>query len=324
MSSGLTSEGLIAVEGGQSRFVRLAGGARAHYMSFGRDGVPVVLLHGGIAGSSGLAGFRSTAPALADAGFQVFCPDFPGFGLADTRPQYWPTLGNISHLQFLHEFADVMCLDRFHICGNSLGCMNAVYYTVNHPERILSYAVIAGPFGDLAPVRQRHANPGKSRKDGWDGTLESMRRLMRMIVNHDELITDEVLEMRVLAASTQAESFRAFWDAQDSPSVPRDPNLRAVVSTAGRLDKLDLPGIYIYGKADRIYPLETGHEQEDLLPGVQVFYPEDCGHQAQTDQPEIVNQLLIEFFANGKVSYETAVRAGVSDRRPPLPHLVAV
>jgi 2-hydroxy-6-oxonona-2,4-dienedioate hydrolase len=67
-----------------------------------------------------------------------------------------------------------------------------------------------------------------------------------------------------------------------------------------------------------------GYPQEDRLPNVQFFYPEDTGHQAQTDSPELMNQIFLEFFRDGKVSWETAQRAGISTRRPPLQNLVAV
>jgi hypothetical protein len=57
---------------------------------------------------------------------------------------------------------------------------------------------------------------------------------------------------------------------------------------------------------------------------VQFFYPANTGHQAQTDSPELINQLFLEFFRDGKVSWETAQAAGISTRRPPLPDRVAV
>ena len=93
--------------------------------------------------------------------------------------------------------------------------------------------------------------------------------------------------------------------------------------TAGRLDQLGIPGIYLFGKQDQLYPLAGGHLQEDALPNVQFFYPNGTGHQGQTDQPELFNQVLLEFFRDGKVSGPTASRAGVSDRRPVNPNLVA-
>jgi len=93
---GLTDEGLIEVPGIASRWVRLANGARCHYSTAGDNGPAIVLLHGGIAGSSGLAGWRFMMPFLAEHGYRVYAPDRPGFGLADTRPEYWPTRGFMS------------------------------------------------------------------------------------------------------------------------------------------------------------------------------------------------------------------------------------
>ena len=68
---GLNDEGLIDVPGIASRWVRLANGARAHYSTAGDAGPAIVLLHGGIAGSSGLAGWRFMIPFLAQHGYRV-------------------------------------------------------------------------------------------------------------------------------------------------------------------------------------------------------------------------------------------------------------
>ena len=68
-------------------YVELRTGALAHYVEAGpADGPPVMLLHGGLPGSSGAAGWRFMLPALGAAGFHVVAPDRPGFGRADTRP----------------------------------------------------------------------------------------------------------------------------------------------------------------------------------------------------------------------------------------------
>ena len=98
----LTDEEIVNIPGIMSRWVRLANGAKAHYMTAGDTGPAVILLHGGAAGSSGTAGWRFMAPFLGANGFRVFCPDQPGFGLADTREEYWPKHGILSHVQFIN------------------------------------------------------------------------------------------------------------------------------------------------------------------------------------------------------------------------------
>ena len=71
-----------------------------------------------------------------------------------------------------------------------------------------------------------------------------------------------------------------------------------------------------------LIPVEEGHNQEDALPSIRFSYPEDCGHQGQTDQPEMFGQAFMESFRDGKVSRKTADWAGVSGRRPENPALV--
>jgi pimeloyl-ACP methyl ester carboxylesterase len=260
---------------------------------------------------------------LASHGFRVYCPDQPGFGLADTSPEYWPT-GVHSHVDFLHEFVTALCLDKFHLAGNSMGCANTASYVVAHPERIISYALIAGDVGDVLPAGLRPAT--KIELTAYDGTREGMRKLMNAIIYREAAISDDLLEMRYLAAQRQKDAHASYWPGlvQYSRLAPwQDENIAARLSTRGRLDRLTLPAIYIYGRQDVLTPVEWGYEQENVLPRVQFFYLDECGHQAQTDQPDVVNDLFVEFFRDGQISRKTADCAGVSARRPEIPALVS-
>ncbi|MBM3939834.1 MAG: alpha/beta hydrolase [SAR202 cluster bacterium] len=325
-SRGLTDEGLVHIPGLSSRWVRLASGAKAHYMTAGDYGPAVILLHGGINGSSGTAGWRFMAPFLAQHGFRLYCPDQPGFGHADTDPKYWPHLGTVSHVEFVKEFADALCIDKFHLAGNSMGCTNTVHFVVRYPERVLSFALIAGGVGDLVDPAKRVApkdgkftpNPNYVRPP-FDGTEESMRMLMAGIIYNAGAVWPELVTMRTQAAHRQKDSYDVLQKAREN--FEKDANLKQLLTTKGRLDKLTIPGIYLYGKQDVLIPVENGFQQEDVLPNVQFFYPDECGHQGQTDQPEMFNQVFLEFFRDGKVSRKTADWAGVSKRRPELKHL---
>jgi pimeloyl-ACP methyl ester carboxylesterase len=101
-----------------------------------------------------------------------------------------------------------------------------------------------------------------------------------------------------------------------------DADLAVALTTKDRITRLSVPGICLYGQDDVILPVHLGQEQEDVLPDIQFFYPEDCGHQGQTDQPELFNQVFLEFFRDGRISRKTADWAGVSTRRPENPALV--
>ncbi len=316
----LTSENLVEVPGTASRWVRLASGARAHYMTSGENGPAVILLHGGLPGSSGLAGWRFMAPYLGARGFRVYCPDMPAFGLSDVRPEHWPR-GLEDFVDFIDDLADALCLDRFHLAGNSMGCMNTVNYTVAHPDRVLSFALIAGDIGDVVPEDVKPPT-GQFHMTAYDGTRDGMRTMMEAIIHRKEAVSDDLVEMRYLSARDRLEAHQQFWPTllQYRHIMPwTDQNRAARLATKGRLDRLDIPGIYLYGRQDILTPVEWGYVQEDHLPNVQFFYPDDCGHQGQTDRPDLFNPVFCEFFAYGAVTGELADKAGVSDRRPELP-----
>jgi pimeloyl-ACP methyl ester carboxylesterase len=299
--------------------VRLANGAKAHYMTAGTSGPAVLLLHGGLPGSSGLAGWRFLAPYLGERGFRVYAPDMPAFGLSDLREEYWP-VGMESFVDFIELFAEALCLDSFHIAGNSMGCMNAVNYTVAHPHRVNSFALIAGDVGDVVP-EQLVPPKGSFPLTAYDGTREGMRRMMSAIIHRGEAVTDDLVEMRYRSASPRMRAHAQFWPTllQYRRVVPwTDPRRAARLVTKGRLDRVGIPGIYLYGRQDILTPVEWGYVQEDHLPDVQFFYPDDCGHQGQTDRPDIFNPVFLQFFRDGRIDGGLADLAGVSTRRPEL------
>jgi pimeloyl-ACP methyl ester carboxylesterase len=314
----LTEEGIIDVPGMHSRWVRLADGQRAHYMTAGESGPAVVLLHGGIPGSSGTAGWRLLGPRLAEAGFRVYAPDQPGFGLSDPRPEYHPVHGVYTHINFLERFAEALCLDKFFLAGNSMGCANTAHYVVRYPHRVERFILIAGPVGDVCPFPTLDA---LQIPVGWDGSRETMVKMMGSIIHKQEHITDDLLDMRMAAADRHKDGWIAWQKAFLFGQMPDD--IQRALSTKNRLDTIDIPGICLYGKNDVILPTENlGYKAEDALPNVQFFYPDDCGHQGQTDQPDLFADVFVDFLRDGIVSRKNADRAGVSTRRPELPALV--
>ena len=121
------------------------------------------------------------APFLGANGFRVYCPDQPGFGWSDTAPEY--IRRSKDHVDFIKMFVDALCLDKFYISGNSMGCSTLVNYVTAHPDRILGVAFIAGGLGDIvaamaemkaADPRLRTRGPRLRRhRDGMRGLMEA-------------------------------------------------------------------------------------------------------------------------------------------------------
>ena len=311
----LTEEGLLNVPGVASRWVRLGNGAKAHYMTAGDVGPSVILLHGGFPGSSGIALWRFMLPALAEAGFRVYAPCRPGFGLSDLREEYWPHQGTFSWSDFVDDFANAMCLDRFHLSGNSQGASVSAQYVVEHPERVISLAFIAS-FSLMAQLgldddgKARERLPPAYVPTRWDGTKESIGKDLLAVAYDKESIPDDLVEMRFRIAEKQLKSLNTAIEF--NKNIMKNPSYAQRLRLKGRLDQVDVPAIYLWGKDDVMAPVEAGYEQEKVLKNFQFYYPDRCGHSGQNDRPDLFNKVFAEFFKTGKISAELGKEAGVS------------
>jgi 2-hydroxy-6-oxonona-2,4-dienedioate hydrolase len=300
--------------------ITLPDGSLVHYSTAGSGTDVVVLLHGGLPGSSGAAGWRMLMPALASAGLHVIAPDCPGFGRADTRPEYHPSLGIMSWVDFLQDFTTALGVDRFFLAGNSQGAQVAAHYAVNHFDRLRSIAFVASAGMSKSLGIPDEELAAASFPPPFTRSEASMREVLEHIVRRTEHLTDELIAQRTAAALVQEHAYAAGRRAVLTGF--ENPDMRQWMQIGNRITQLTVPAIYLHGRQDVLNPIENAYKQEDRLPNVQFFYPDDCGHQGQTDQPEMFAQVLTEFFVQGKVSARTASWAGISERRPPLPAVV--
>lgn len=300
--------------------ITLPDGSVAHYATAGSGTDVVILLHGGLPGSSGAAGWRMMMPALAAAGLRVIAPDCPGFGRADTRPKYHPSLGIMSWVSFLQEFTTAIGEGRFFLAGNSQGAHVAAHFAVNHFDRLRSVAFIASAGLSKSLGIPDEELAAASFPPPFNGSEASMRALLEHMVLRKEHLTDELIAQRTAAALVQKQSYAAGRQGMQSGFESSD--MRQWMQIGHRITQLTVPALYLHGRQDVLNPVENAYKQEDRLPNVQFFYPDNCGHQGQTDQPEMFASVLTEFFAQGIVSAETAAWAGVSERRPLLSSVV--
>lgn len=277
----------------------LANGVRTHYSWAGTEGPVVILLHGGGPGSSGAAGWRFMLPALAKAGFRALAPDQLSFGKTDTRPHAWPVLGHQSLVDHVADFIEALCLDEVSVVGNSQGAYVAAKYTLDHPEKVrrlflIGSGTIAGAMKVEWPGME--TNPGLLAIRDYDYTEPGMRKFLLAIVNDPTTVTDDLVRNRT--ELSQRPGIKEAKQAFDTyvARMRREPRLWARHSLQDSLPKLAIPAKFIWGKQDSFAPVSMGHQLAALLPNIQFEFI-DAGHQAQTDNPKVVNQMVIDFLS---------------------------
>ncbi len=273
----------------------LANGVRTHYTAAGDEGPAVVLCHGGGPGSSGYAGFRLMIPALAEH-FRVYAVDQISYGQTDTRPHAWPVNAHQSLVDHVADFIDALCLDTVMISGNSQGAYVAAKYAIDHPERVdrmflIGSGTICNAMGIPLPPSE-----GQKALAAYDGTAKAMRHFLETIIIDKSTITDDLVNARVKDANRPGvdASRKAFDAGRDRAN--KNPNLKQRFALKGKIDALTLPTRFIWGRLDTFAPMTMGQQLEKLLPNIPFSYIEGAGHQCQTDQPDVVNRMIIEHF----------------------------
>ncbi len=278
----------------RSRYV-MASGVKTHYSEAGDDGPPIVLLHGGGAGSSGDAGFGQTLLILGQK-FRAIAIDSVG-GYGGTDPYAPVPLGIQSRVDHLTNFVDALCLDKFAIGGNSQGGWAAAQYALLHPERVTKLFMVASATMTNAFGIKGEITEGQKVLQGYDGTRAHMKKLLQALIMDQDKITDELIDMRQDAASRPgaAEARKAFQEGNRAYMANPDPKTPFIM--AGRLDKIGIPTTFVWGENDAFAPPEIGKQLEPLLPNTPFHWIPNANHQAQNDQPEVVGKIMMDFFS---------------------------
>jgi pimeloyl-ACP methyl ester carboxylesterase len=279
----------------RSRFV-LANGVRTHYSEAGGNGRVIVAMHGGGAGSSGVAGMGPLLERLGED-FRIIAPDsVGGFGLTDP---YAPVpYGLMSRVAHTADFIDALCLPKVTLIGNSQGAWAAAQYAILHPDRVekiilISSLTIANSLG----IKQRPTEALKALND-YDGTRDGMRRILQALIIDPKRITDQLIDERQAAATRPGalEAFRAF--GRNSAILRENPVYALQNDMTKSLPTLTkaIPTIFIWGDSDTFALPETGREIEKYLPDAKFHWVPGAGHQVQTDKPDEATKIIRAFI----------------------------
>jgi pimeloyl-ACP methyl ester carboxylesterase len=278
----------------RSRYV-MAGGVKTHYSEAGDDGPPIVLLHGGGAGSSGDAGFGQTLLILGQKFRAIAIDSIGGYGGTDTSAPV--PLGIQSRVDHLSDFVNALCLDKFAIGGNSQGAWAAAQYALLNPERVTRLFMVASATMTNAFGIEGEITEGQKVLQSYDGTREHMKKLLQALIMDQSKITDELINMRQESASRlgAAETRKAFVAGTRAYIANPDPKTPFMMKD--RLDKIDIPTAFVWGENDAFAPPEIGRQLEPMLPNTPFHWIPNANHQAQNDQPEIVGKIMLDFFS---------------------------
>lgn len=276
-----------------SRFAQVSSGGRdirLHYHEAGvGNGPTVVMLHGGGPGASSWSNFGRNLAVLSRH-FHVIAVDQPGYGHSDKHTE---------HEQYNRYSADAVLalfdqlgIERAALIGNSLGGGTAVRFALDNPARA-GRLVLMGPGGLSVNLFAPDPTEGVKllARFNHNPTRENMERFLRIMVHDQALITPELVDERFAIASTPESlgAARAMGKSFTGSDYELGMMWRDVY-------KLRQPVLLIWGREDRVNPLDGALVALKMIPRVQLHVFGQCGHWAQVEKFDEFNKLAIDFL----------------------------
>ncbi|QOW01048.1 alpha/beta fold hydrolase [Rhodococcus pyridinivorans] len=277
-----------------SRFAQVRDDLRLHYHEAGvGNDTTIVLLHGGGPGASSWSNFARNIPVLAQR-FHVLAVDQPGYGRSDKpteHPQYF-----VHSASALKDLLDTLGItDRVHLLGNSLGGGAAVRVALDYPERA-GRLVLMGPGG--LSVNLFAPDPTEGVKNlgrfSYEPTRENLEAFLRIMVFDQSLITPELVEERFASASTPESlaAAKAMGKSFSSAEFEKGMLWRDAYKLRQRV-------LLIWGREDRVNPLDGALVALKMIPRAQLHVFGGCGHWAQLEKFDEFNRLTVDFLTDG-------------------------
>ena len=280
-----------------SRYADLPSGLRLHYHRAGEGNAEtIVLVHGGGPGASGWSNFGGTLGALAQR-FHVIVPDQVGYGRS-SKPAELPKQFYTYSADAIAELLEQLGVQTAHFVGNSLGGGTSVRFALNYGKRAGRLVLMApgglnlnvfspDPTEGVKRLMDFNAPPGPSR--------EKLGNFLKTLVFDQSMITDELLDERYALASDpealqgMAAMGATFWN----PAMMEEGQLWREVH------KLRQRVLLVWGREDRVNPLDGALVALKLIPRAQLHVFGGCGHWAMLEKFDEFNRLVTDFVLDG-------------------------
>lgn len=279
-----------AIPGLISRTVSV--GRRQIFLSEIGEGYPLLMLHGGGAGASGLSNYSRNIEALSHQ-FRVLVVDMPGYGQSTKGVDRSDPFGDLAKTML--GLLDALQIKSAHVVGNSLGGACALRMALDAPSRI-SALVLMGPGG--VNTTRSLPTPGLNLLlDYYKGegpTLEKITRFIREYLVYDgSLVTDAMI----------AERYRSSIDPEviAAPPLRRPNGLKAALcmdfTRDARLQQCQVPTLVLWGANDKVNRPSGGPALQKRMPNCDLYLFSKTGHWVQWERATEFNTVTAEFLA---------------------------
>src|SRR5678816_482932 len=194
----VTTNGLTESE--TSRTVQ-AGGMTVHYHDIGR-GDPVLFLHSYGPGTTAWITFHKVVDAFAQD-FRCVLMDLPNF--SKTGPIVYREGLHAVQARTAVALLDALGIPRAHFVGNSQGGQSSMVAAITYPDRVIKFVMGGshiGTGGDRYLLANRPSEGMRATREALaNPTRENIRRYLRVHIDDDALVSDELVDLSLIHIS---------------------------------------------------------------------------------------------------------------------------
>ena len=218
--------------------------------------------------------WRVVMEAVAEK-YRVIAPQLPIDPQPGRRRNGVQTIRDLT--DSVAELVATLQLDRFVLCGNSLGGLIALDLCFQYPHFAegLVLSSSAGLF-ERSPIRGLRARPSK----------EFVRTTISGILYNKSLLTEDLVDQ--WHASLLDRDYVRFLLRMSRATRDR--------CVENELGTLDLPTMIVWGREDGITPPAVAEEFQRRIQGSKLSFIPECGHAPNWEKPEMFARLLDSFL----------------------------
>lgn len=265
-------------------------GFTVRYWKVGQSGSPLILIHGlGASAEIWMHNIESLSQ-----NYTVYVPDVVGFGRSE-KPS--GSFSPVDLMRFIGNFMDELGIGRAHLVGQSLGGGIALHTVLQFPEKV-DKLVLVGSAGlgreviyslrlmSLPVIGELLSRPSRT----------GVKIFFSLAVKNRSVLTKDFLETYYqLFRLPGAQQFllktvRGIVDIKGGKE-------EAILPITKNLHKITRPALIIWGKQDRVLPVQHAQFAHENLPNSKLYLFDSCGHVVNLERPQEFNRIVLEFLS---------------------------
>lgn len=219
--------------------------------------------------------------------YTVIAIDLPGFG--HSSKIIGKDYGLDAQTERIIRFLNKLNVEQCRIVGSSMGGSIALNMARLHPERFFEIACIA-------PATDPRRIPRGLSRLGWISYIaqwgineSTIARIMGLVNSNKTLVNQDTVTAYFKPYKKNYRAIQTFLASIEAIGDSRLPHLFTEVKSSVLL---------LWGARDQMVLESSIRTLHRLLPQSQFYFHNEGGHHLQEDEPQWVNQSLIQFFGN--------------------------